>query len=123
MLCQASVQLSPSCGCDSAIHHVLVERMRKFVTGRRTGAVISEACRADNLMPSRKPLDQFLECLRLNIGDCGSNRHRQGKPLWQAHDREDALLLCAQPLNPEFDHLPQGLRRLQIDLLQWHTEM
>src|SRR5271166_3846106 len=117
------VQFSPSCRPDSAVHYLAVQHMHKFVTRRRTASVISKTSRADNPMPPRKPLEYFFKGLRLNVGHRGSNRHRQGKLLEEAHDLERSLLLGAQPLNPEFNHLSQGLRRLHVDLLQGHAEM
>src|ERR1700687_5377202 len=109
------MKFSASCEPDSSIQNLAEQLMHKLIAGRGAAPVISKAGGADNLMPPRKPFEQFFKCFRLNIGHGGPNR--QGKEKFPEDTRElkDTLLLSTQPLNPKFQHLPQAFRRVQID--------
>src|SRR5229473_4545659 len=74
-------------------------------------------------MPPSKPVEQFFDGVWLKGGDSGSNRDRQRKFPEHARDLKNSLLLLAQPLDLEFDHMPQTLRCFQIDFLQGYLEV
>src|ERR1700689_906356 len=95
----ALVKFSPACRADSPIQHLTVQRMHKLVAGRRTVPAIHETGRADNLVSSGEPLEQFFNGVRLNIRDRGSKRDRQWKFSEDTGDLNAARFVLAEPLN------------------------
>src|SRR5271166_3894129 len=105
------------------IENLTIQGVRKFVT-LRSGPVRERtpSCPPHHVLPARQVFTSAFEFLLVHgrAEDVCIRRERHAR---HARELQHSLLVRAQFLDLEFDHLPQGLRRLQMNALEWQLDL
>src|SRR5262249_3131333 len=97
-----------------------VKRVSEFIEWR-DGPVrqLLERSRTQNVSPAGQPLAHLLEVARIGVhGRRRSRNDREGAVVGKTRHLEHLLLLWAQALYLNLDHLPKGLGYGELDLVQ-----
>ena len=122
-LSEIQMQPSPAPGQLAVIEHLAIESMDKLIAlGKGSRGKLLRVRQTHDLMATRESFTYIFKLFRIHICCRCSDGRREGGPD-DTRCLQCPQLLLLQPVDLSFDHLPETIGRLYIDLVERKTHL